>query len=265
MDSDLPRNRVKERLARDEIAATMAVRLVRGVEIARIAATAGLDSIYIDLEHAMFGAETTGQICLAALDMGITPLIRLPANRPEYIARAFEGGAMGIIAPHVRSAEEARAIVDAAKFAPLGSRGVASLSPLTRFRSYPNVEAMAFINALTMVIVMIESGDGVAQVKDIVAVEGVDVAFIGAVDLAADLGIPGAFDHPRLHEAISAVITACRRAGKHAGLGGLAARPDLMKTYAAMGARFLSTGADLNFLLAAAQQRARAAHALLTE
>jgi 2-keto-3-deoxy-L-rhamnonate aldolase RhmA len=113
---DILRNSVKEKLARDEVVASMTVRLVRQIEIAQIAATAGFDTLYIDVEHASVSLETTSQICIAALAAGIAPFVRVPANTPEYISRVLDGGALGIIAPHVGSAAEARAVVDAAKF-----------------------------------------------------------------------------------------------------------------------------------------------------
>src|SRR5438552_4132092 len=117
---DILRNNVKEKLKRDEVVASMTVRLVRGVEIARLAATAGFDTLYVDVEHSSFSLETTGQICMAALAAGIAPFVRVPANTPDYIARVLEGGALGVIAPHVHSAGEAKAVVRAAKSAPLG-------------------------------------------------------------------------------------------------------------------------------------------------
>src|SRR6201982_3325636 len=75
---DILRNNVKEKLERDEVVASMTVRLVRTVEIARIARTAGFDTLYVDMEHSSFSLETTGQICIAALEAGVTPLVRVP-------------------------------------------------------------------------------------------------------------------------------------------------------------------------------------------
>jgi 4-hydroxy-2-oxoheptanedioate aldolase len=92
---DILRNNVKEKLARGEVVASMTVRLVRGIEIARIARTAGFDMLYIDLEHSSFSIETTSQICIAALEAGIAPFVRVPANTPEYISRVLDGGALG--------------------------------------------------------------------------------------------------------------------------------------------------------------------------
>src|SRR5207237_9819290 len=113
-------NSLKERLARGEVASSMTVRLTRSVEIARLAKTAGFDSLYVDLEHSSLSLETTSQICVAALEVGIAAFVRVPANTPDYIARVLEAGALGVIAPHIRSADEARAVVRAAKCAPLG-------------------------------------------------------------------------------------------------------------------------------------------------
>src|SRR5262252_9077604 len=109
------RNNVKEKLARDEIVASMTVRLVRSIEIARIAKTAGFDSIYVDVEHSSLSLETTGQICIAALEAGITPFVRVPSTRPEHVSRVLDNGALGVIAPHIRSGREAREVVAAAK------------------------------------------------------------------------------------------------------------------------------------------------------
>src|SRR5205823_5121598 len=117
---ELLRNGVKEKLARDELVLSMTVRLVRTVEIAAIARTAGFDSIYVDAEHSSFSLDTTSQICMASLGAGVTPFVRVPSLAPDYISRVLDGGALGVIAPHVQSAEEATRVVRAAKYPPLG-------------------------------------------------------------------------------------------------------------------------------------------------
>src|SRR5258708_38067578 len=122
MIGNILRNNVKEKLERGEVVASMTVRLVRQVEIAQIAKTAGFDTIYVDMEHCSASIETTSQICMAALAAGIAPFVRVPANTPEYITRVLEGGALGVIAPHIGSAEEARAVVHAAEYPPLAAR-----------------------------------------------------------------------------------------------------------------------------------------------
>src|SRR6266853_1074759 len=137
---DILRNTVKEKLGRDEVVASMTVRLVRTVEIARIARTAGFDSLYVDLEHSSFSLETCGQICTAALEAGIAPFVRVPANTPDYIARVLEGGP-----PHLH------------------------------FRSFPAAEAYAALNDATMIIVQFESAAALDKAEEIVAVDGIDM------------------------------------------------------------------------------------------
>lgn len=259
---DILRNGVKEKLAREEVVSSMTVRLVRGVEIALIARTAGFDTLYIDMEHCSFSLETTGQICIAALNMGVTPFVRVPANTPEYISRVLDGGAMGIIAPHVRSAEEARAVVRAAKFAPLGERSANAGLPHLQYRSFPAGEANAALNAATMVIVMMEAAEALERVDEIAAVEGIDMLLIGTNDLTSEWGIPGQYDDPRVEDAYARTIAACRRHGKHVGVGGLASRPDLVERFVRLGARYVSTGTDLGFLTAACTAKAKAVSAI---
>ena len=254
---DILRNNVKEKLARDEVVASMTVRLVRTGEIARIAQSAGFDTLYVDLEHSSFSLETCSQICMAALEAGIAPLVRVPANTADYITRVLEGGALGVIAPHIRSAEEAKAVVRAAKFPPLGERSNAGGLPHLHFRSPPVGEAFAALNAATMVVVQFESAATLAQTEEILAVDGVDMVLIGLNDLLTDWGIPGEYDHPRVREVYASTIAACRSLGKHCGVGGLASRPDLAAEFVRMGARYVSTGTDLGFLLAACTARAK--------
>lgn len=255
--SDILRNSVKDKLARGEVASSLTVRLVRGIEIVRIAKTAGFDSLYVDLEHSSLSVDATGQICLAALEAGIAPFVRVPAKTPEYISRSLDGGALGIIAPDVRSAEEARAVVAAAKYAPIGRRGAAGGLPHLQYRSFPAAEANAAINDATMVIVQFESAAAVEQAEAIVAVEGVDMVLIGTNDLLADIGLPGQFDHPAVRAAYERTIAACRKHGKHAGVGGLSSKPKLVAEFVAMGARYVSTGTDTAFLLEEATRRAK--------
>jgi 4-hydroxy-2-oxoheptanedioate aldolase len=259
---EILRNGVKDKLARDEVVSSMMVRLVRGVEIARIARTAGFDTFYIDMEHCSFSLESTSQICMAALDIGIPAFVRVPANTPEYISRVLDGGAMGVIAPHVRSAEQAREVVRHARFAPQGNRSANGGLPHLQYRNFPTAEANLALNQATMVIVMMEALEALERVEEIAAVDGVDMMLVGTNDLTAEWGIPGQYDDPRVAAAYARTIAACRKHGKHVGIGGLASRPDLVEEFVRMGARFVSTGTDLSFLMAACTAKAKAVASL---
>src|SRR5262249_47720698 len=204
-----------------------------------------------------FALDACGQICGAAREAGVAPFVRVPANTPAYVSRVLDGGALGVIAPHIRSAEEAKAVVRAAKFPPLGERSNAGGLPHLHFRSPPVGEAFAALNAATMVVVQFESAATLAQTEEILAVDGVDMVLIGLNDLLTDWGIPGEYDHPRVREVYASTIAACRSLGKHCGVGGLASRPDLAAEFVRMGARYVSTATDLGFLLAACTARAK--------
>ncbi|GAA4331283.1 aldolase/citrate lyase family protein [Pigmentiphaga soli] len=254
---DVLRNVVKEKLARDEVVASMIVRLVRTVEIARIAASAGFDTLYIDVEHSSISLDAAGQICIAALGAGIAPFVRVPGLAPATIGRVLDGGALGIIAPHIRSAEDARKVVAAAKFPPYGERSANAGLPHLQYRNYPTDEANAALNDATLVAVMIETLEALDKVEEIAAVDGVDLLLVGTNDLTAEMGIPGRYDEPRVRAAFERIIAAARANGRHVGIGGLASRPDLTAEFVRMGARFVSTGTDLAFLMAGAAAKAR--------
>ena len=262
MSDPVVRNAVKERLAKGEVASSMTVRLTRSVEIARLAATAGFDSLYVDLEHSSLSLETTNQICVAALSVGIAPFARVP--QLELIQRVLDGGALGIIAPDIRNAEQAREVVRAAKYPPLGERGYGSGLAQFGFRSPPTTTHYRVLNEATMVIVQFESAEAIDRAEEIFAVEGVDMALFGTNDLTADMGIPGEYDHARVRDAYVRAIAAAKKHGKHVGIGGLATRPKLTAEFVKMGARYVSTGTDLGFLLSAATASAGQVRALET-
>jgi 4-hydroxy-2-oxoheptanedioate aldolase len=255
---EILRNHVKEKLGRGEVVASMTVRLVRGIEIARIAKTAGFDSLYVDMEHSSFSLETTGQICMAALEAGVTPLVRVPGV--AEVSRVLDAGALGIIAPHVQSAADAKRYVEAAKFPPLGARSAAGPLPHLHYRSFPAAQADAALNDATLVMVQFESEQALRAANEIAAVEGVDMVMIGSNDLLADWNLAGQYEHPKLRDAYAETIAACRRHGKHVGVGGLSSRPQLAAEFVRMGARYVSTGTDLGFLLAACTAKAKEVH-----
>jgi 2-keto-3-deoxy-L-rhamnonate aldolase RhmA len=264
---DILRNHLKDKLNRGEVTASMIVRLTRSTEIAQLAATAGFDSLYVDLEHASFSLETTGAICTAALAAGITPLVRVPGV--AEVSRVLDAGALGVICPHVHTAAQARAYVTAAKFPPHGERSAAGALPHLRYRSFPAAQTDAAMNAATMVVVQFESAEALIHAEEIVAVDGVDMVLVGSNDMLASFGLAGQYEHSRLREAYARTIDVCRHQSKphnrkHVGVGGLSSRPDLAAQFVKMGARYVSTGTDLSFLLAACTAKAKEVHAMAT-
>lgn len=254
----LLRNPLAERLASGGLGLSMIIKQVDTVDIAVAARSCGYDAINVDLEHSVISERAASQICIAAQNLGVTPLVRVPSHDAHYANRILDAGAMGIVAPHVDTAGQARAIVHACKFAPGGGRSVAGNWPQLQYRAYPADEVRAAMDRLTTVIVMLETPEAVERADEIAAVPGVDILHVGGTDLCDAMGIPGRYDDPRLHAQFQKVANACKRHGKFAGAGGLGSAPEVMQLVVRMGVRFFTAGNEWAFMLAAARQRANA-------
>lgn len=248
-------NPAKQRLMQGELAIGVGVRVVRGVEVARMMKTAGYDFLFIDLEHGATSVETAFQICVAALDARIAPLVRVPHDELALGARCLDAGGLGIVIPHVDTADEAKAMVSAFRFAPLGHRSIGGGYPHFGFAAVPAKEVVTALNAATLLVAMIETPRAVENVEQIAAVPGIDVLLMGTNDLCLEMGIPGQLDNERVVDAIDKVVAACRKHGKWPGLGGVYGR-ELAKRYIARGMRFALAGNDISLLLNAAQEQA---------
>jgi 2-keto-3-deoxy-L-rhamnonate aldolase RhmA len=250
------RNPARVRLARGEVAIGVGVRSSRTVDIAPAMVTAGFDWLFIDLEHGTTSLDTAAQIAVAAHAAGIAPIVRVPRGELTMAARMLDGGAHGIVMPHVDTAGEASAIADALRFPPAGHRSVVGGLPQLGFRSLPAAEAARQINAETLIVVMIESPTAVANADAIAAVPGVDVLLIGTNDLCMEMGLPGQVMHADVVKAYEWVHAACKRHGKWLGLGGVYSEEG-MRRYIGVGARLVLAGNDMTFLMQGAAEAAR--------
>lgn len=249
------RNNVKDKLAADQLVLGLSIRLLRTPDAAKIAKASDHDFLFIDMEHSSLSFESVVDMSVAALDSGVTPIVRVIGHDHWQASRVLDCGAMGVVVPHVNNAAEARGAVDACKYPPIGHRSMSAGFPHFDFRPLPPAEAARLHNENILVAVMVETAEAIDNVDEIAATEGVDVVHIGTNDLLAEIGLPGQFDHPRVAQMYQQVIAACRRHGKHAGLGGVR-DADLCKRYLQLGFRFMTTNSDLAFLLAGASQRA---------
>jgi 2-keto-3-deoxy-L-rhamnonate aldolase RhmA len=250
------RNPARERLAKGELALGIGLRQARTVDIAAVMATCGFDWLFIDLEHGTMPLDIAVQISCAALTAGITPLVRVPSGQYSLATRALDGGALGIVMPHVDTAEEAKAIVDHLKYPPLGHRSVAGPQAYLGFKPVPVGEATRTMNAETLVVVMLETPTAIANADAIAAVPGVDVLLIGTNDLAMEMGIPGEFGHAEIARAYERVIAACRRHNKSPGMGGVYVE-DLLAKYIGLGMRMILSGNDLSLIMAGGSQKTK--------
>jgi 2-keto-3-deoxy-L-rhamnonate aldolase RhmA len=248
-------NTVRERLAAGQLALGMGLRQARTVDIGRIMAACGFDFAFIDMEHNTMSVDTAAQIAVACHDARVTPLVRVPGYEHYLATRLLDAGAMGIVFPHVDTAEHARQLVDNCKYPPMGHRSLGGPMVQLGFRPVPRAEATAQVNRATLVVVMLETPRAIENAPAIAAVPGVDVLLIGTNDLTLEMGIPGQYDDARVVKAYERVVAVCREHGVHAGMGGIYDHPT-MQRYIGMGARFVLAGSDVTFLMAAAQARA---------
>lgn len=254
-------NTMKRKLGAGRLVASFNVLHWRTVNIAGLARESGFDWLFLDLEHNSMDVDTAAQICVAALPTGITPVVRVPSGDFALAARLLDGGAMGVVMPHVESAAEAARVVSACKYPPLGHRSLTGPLPQLGFEALPMAEAMPLLNEHLFVAVMLETPAALEQADAIAAVPGVDGVMIGTNDLAAELGLAGQFGHERIEQAYTTLIAACRRHGKHAGMGGIYDHA-LMEKYLRMGVRFLLGGSDTALMLAAGKARTTFLHSV---
>ena len=246
-------NSLKQKILANEPNFVFAMRMSRTVNIDALAATCGYDGLYVDLQHSSIDLDMAAQIFQAGLLSDVTVFARVPSLEPGTIGRVMDAGAMGILAPDIRSGDDARLLVKAALIAPKGERSVGSGIPNPRFRDVPAAALADRINAATLLIAMIETPEGVVAAEEIAAVEGIDAVEIGSNDLTTAMGIPNQYDHERLREAYRHVIAACRKHGKPMIAGGIRGRK-LLESYIAMGAsRSYFVGTDTGFMLQGAQ------------
>jgi len=210
-------NPVKQKLAQGQVALGTMVFEFASTGIARIAAGAGAEFVIFDLEHTGWSLETIRMMMATAGGSGLVPLVRVPATEYHFVARALDVGAMGLMVPMVESAEQARKIVESAKYPPRGRRGAAFAMAHDDYRGADLVGSMRSADAEGLLIAQIETAKGVEQVEAIAAVEGIDVLWVGQFDLTNSLGVAGELEHPLYHAAVEQVLAACRRHGRAAG------------------------------------------------
>lgn len=191
--------------------------MINSPELVEILGIAGFDFLVIDTEHGPNSVESAQTLIRAADYRGMTPVVRVTENSKTKILRLLDVGAQGIQVPQVNSRKEAEAVVDAAKYFPLGSRGVA----LTRSADYGNVDPLEYFrqaNEETLVVAQCENVKGLEALEEILEVPSVDVIFLGPFDMSQSLEVPGDVYHPKVEAAAERVVSLARKAGKAAGI-----------------------------------------------
>lgn len=256
--NDVLCNPTKQILDSGGMSLMMSVRASKSVDTVFALQAAGYDSFFVDLEHGGLTMYEAGQLATMGIAAGVTAFVRLPGHNGMAAAQALDGGAWGVIAPHLETPAEARMMADACMYPPMGHRSASSTVPYFRYRSWPTAPSRARVNDQTMLICQIETEHGIENAEAIAAVDGVAMLLLGANDLTADMGIPGEYGHERHVNAVGRLIDAARKHGKHCGIAGVGS-PELMKTFYDRGARLFSLGTDTGAFVASAKSQAAVA------
>ncbi len=221
--------------------------------VAERLAEAGFDWLFLDGEHAPLDAARL-QAILQAVGGRCPCLIRVPAIDEMWIKQALDIGAHGIIVPRIRSADEARRVVDWCRYPPQGARSVG----VGRAQGYGARldDYLARANDEIAVVLQIEHAEAIQALEDIAAVKGVDALFVGPYDLSASLGVAGKVTDSRVTEAIERVGETCRRYQLTAGIFGVDA--EAVGPWRAKGFALIAVGIDTLFLGGAAEAALKA-------
>jgi 2-keto-3-deoxy-L-rhamnonate aldolase RhmA len=248
-------NTTLAKLRAGKTAIAFSVNLLRSVAVPMMASAAGFDWLFIDMEHGAFSLHEATQLCIAALPTGVTPIVRVCSGAFDEGTRALDNGAQGLVIPQVNTPAQAQRIADAFRFPPQGSRSWGGGLAIYGYACVDSATAQAELDNDVLICCMIETEEAVANADAIAATRGIDALLIGTSDLTTDMGISDQVGHAKVQAAYKAVIDACKKHGKHPGMGGIYDQ-EWATIYTKMGARFSLGGSDAMFVMQAARARA---------
>lgn len=249
-------NPLRARLAAGKPCAGM-LQSMPSVHMTQLLAAGGLDWLFIDMEHGPIDIESAHAMIAATAGTACAPLVRVPWNLHWLVKPALDAGAMGIIFPMIRSAEEAEAAVRAMRYPPAGERGFGPLYAAPRFGT-PLAGYVAEAERELLCVLLIEHRDAVEDIERIVAVEGVDVCLIAPFDLAMSYGHHDGPQHAEVQDGIARVEAVVQQAGLH--LGGLALDGEAARAMVARGYRLIIAGIDAMAITSLTGQMCAAVH-----
>ena len=214
----------------------------------------GWDWLNIDQEHGAIDATLTQSLLQAISTTETIPLVRVPWADPQAIKRALDAGAYGLFIPTVESRDVAELCVRAMKYPPLGKRGLGG----ARRQLYGGSDYVQHANDEILVIMMIESAEGVKNANEILSVAGVDACFVGPNDLSASLGLKPSLDprDPEYDQALGKIFQACKRNGVAPGLH--TPNAEVANERIGEGWQLIAVSGDGGLLAAAAQKELQA-------
>jgi 2-keto-3-deoxy-L-rhamnonate aldolase RhmA len=214
--------------------------------LCQIAANAGSDFVLFDMEHGGVGIDVLKAQFAFARGTGVVPLVRVPGLHYHLIAPVLDAGAMGIMVPMLETREQAEQLVAWCRYRPAGRRGIGFGVGHDDYRRGDVTAKTREANERTLVIALVETATGIANIDAIVSVEGIDVGWLGHYDLTDSMGMTAEFDRPEFDAAVRKLVAACNAHGKAAGF--LATSVEMARDWRARGFRCLSYGTDAGLL-----------------
>lgn len=211
-----PINKVKERLTDGGVAFGTWLQTASPT-VANILAHSNMDFVTIDMEHGPQSFSEAEAILYAVEAGGSTPMIRLGEGSAPTILRALDIGCQGVLVAHCQSGAEADDVVRSTRYHPEGVRGMAPFTRLHDWSSDRLLEKLSDANEQQLTGVLVEDADGLSSLDDILAVDGLDLVYVGIYDLSQVLGLPGQVSHPDVLETVTAAARRIAGAGKVAG------------------------------------------------
>lgn len=190
---------------------------------------AGFDFLIIDLEHGPNTFESAQNLIRAALLYKMTPIVRVSENNESLISKALDIGAQGVQVPQINNKQDAINVITAAKFSPLGKRGVCRYVRAAGFSSKDKNLYFEESNQNTLVILQIEGKEGIENLDNILDVDGVDIIFIGPYDLSQSMGVPRQTNHPKVINAMKSVVNKAKQ--KNIVVGTFVETPEDLKMW----------------------------------
>lgn len=238
---EMRKSRVLAKMRAGETALSVALKISDPIAT-ELAALAGFDCIWIDVEHTPNNPREIQNHIRAAKMHDMDTIVRVRRGSYSDLVYPLEMDAAGIMVPHLMSAEDARAVARSTKFHPVGRRPLDGGYSDGAFCLIPIEEYMRQANDQRFVIVQIEDPEPLAELEEIAATPGIDMLLFGPGDFSQGIGVPGKFDDPRIADARRRIPEAAHRHGKFAGTVG---SPGTLRELVGMGYDFVNLGADV--------------------
>ncbi|MDO5552938.1 MAG: aldolase/citrate lyase family protein [Planctomycetia bacterium] len=241
--TDLKTKSLKSRLRNGETVTGIFITEFRTPNMGVLLDAAGYDFAIFDMEHCSFTNQDLSAMVPGFRGCKCQPMVRVPAVRREFFQSVLDCGITGIVVPVVESPEQVQEAVAMMKYPPLGKRGLSFCCPHTQFQEQDRDSYTSEANDNLLLVTQIETSTALDRLDEILSVPGIDVAFVGNMDLSLSLGKPNNLAEGPIHDAVQHILRVAKSKGIYGG--GNFVRPELVEQFYEDGLRFISLDSDV--------------------